>query len=196
MVEKDSHKFANLSWHARLQMCPGTSIEVEKTPARKRPESGNQSSRPKQSLGQVIKSGIRDAFNDLFKPLPIPTPSPTPKPVESRKSGLTSKIASQADWNSFWEAFRAAVQKRDRKTLVALMANPFEAVSAGLYTPNQWIKEIDQSGGWRGMDASIKTGVRPTGLRKGRPSKISNNNYLIFVFGKDGKWRWAAVGGD
>jgi hypothetical protein len=102
----------------------------------------------------------------------------------------------QVDWATFWSEFRSAVQKRDRKALALLMTNPFEAVSAGLYTPAQWLKELDSSGGWKGMEISIKAGIKPNGSRKGLPSKISRNNYLIFALGKDGKWRWTAVGGD
>lgn len=103
------------------------------------------------------------------------------------------------DWDSFWTAFRAAINARDRTSLMRMMATPFE--SSGLEnTPAKWVKFMDETEGvWEATARAVQSGTKPFPEYSrdiGRPSRITNMRYLIFVLGKDGRWRWAGLMGD
>lgn len=103
------------------------------------------------------------------------------------------------DWNSFWTAFRTAVNSRDRASLKRMMATPFG--SSGLEnTPTKWVKFMDETEGvWEATARAVQSGTKPFPEYSrdiGRPSRITNMRYLIFVLGKDGRWRWVGLMGD
>jgi ketosteroid isomerase-like protein len=118
--------------------------------------------------------------------------------------------ASQGDWDSFWSAFRAAVRRRDRKALKAMMTPNFEWNFAG--EPNNpdaafgyWDKRA-----WAALDRVLAQGTVP--YQQGDPMKknvtsriappVATRDYYdewraVFELGTDGRWRWAAfVNGD
>lgn len=124
----------------------------------------------------------------------------------ARESGSNIEFANAISatslygtWKAFWSAFRTAVLKRDRVALKTMMTNPFDSGGGGPYTPDEWLKFIDNDLNWQGMRESVASGTKVLsgyGRAGGRSARITNNNYLVFVRGKDGQWRWAGVGGD
>lgn len=113
--------------------------------------------------------------------------------------GQPSRATSaQADksWQQFYAAFRSAVNKRDRPGLKRMMARHFELHGGGVDgTSAEWIQTIDKQNGWRGLERSVASGTKPLKLNK-RPARVTNDNYAIFEFGADGKWRWTGIMGD
>lgn len=116
---------------------------------------------------------------------------------QSRPKGPSTGSADET-WTSFWQGFRAAVMKRDRAALKKLMTNPFDSGGGGDYSPDKWIRFLDERKAWGHVQKSVASGTRPFeeySRSIGKPSRVTNRKHLIFVF-SNGRWRWASVMGD
>ncbi len=107
--------------------------------------------------------------------------------LNAQKARMNS-AASQA-WPQFWSAFRDAINKRDRRALADLMSNPFSESGNGT-TPSDYFR-LFRGQEWRGLDRSVKSETKPSqSCECGQVCRVSRDDWLIFAFGGDGKWRW------
>lgn len=112
------------------------------------------------------------------------------------QNSRTKNAAAERSWQQFYTAFSAAVNKRDRAALKRMMARHFELHGGGVDgTSAEWIRTIDAQNGWRGLQQSVASGTKLLKLNR-RPARVTNDDYAIFEFGVDGKWRWTGIMGD
>jgi hypothetical protein len=111
------------------------------------------------------------------------------------QTSRTSNTAANKSWQKFYTSFRAAINKRDRTALKGMLSSPFDSGGGGDYSPNKWIKFIDDEKLWSQLQKSVASGTKPYSYKE-RPSRITNDRYLIFEFDADGRWRWVTVMGD
>jgi hypothetical protein len=105
--------------------------------------------------------------------------------------------AANKSWQSFWTQFSRAMNKKDLVALRSMMSDNFTDNGGGA-TASDWVKGLNDAAIWRDHKASVASGTRPFKY-EGRPTRITKDedyHQLIFVFGKDGHWRWAAMMGD
>lgn len=115
----------------------------------------------------------------------------------SQKTNSQSTTALE-EWDKFWPAFRTAVKKIDRMAIKRMIANPFDSGGGGDYSPDKWIRFLDEEKAWGEIQRSVASGTKPFEEYSrdiGKPSRVTNRRHLIFVF-SNGRWRWAAVMGD
>lgn len=94
-------------------------------------------------------------------------------------------------WDDFWTQFSAAVNKRDKKSMIELsLKGPDFFDGGGGGTAEQWINTADNET-WKYWQKAVTKGVKTYE----KTQKITRNDYMIFEF-KDGKWVWTAVVGD
>jgi hypothetical protein len=111
----------------------------------------------------------------------------------AQKSRSTNAAASQS-FPKFYAAFRAAVSKRDRAALKAMMSSPFNencTVEGPPDTPDSGIAGLDRRG-WNSLQKLLALGTKPW-PGKGRPRRVTRGdpeNLQLFEFGADGRWRW------
>lgn len=116
------------------------------------------------------------------------TVSPAETAALNTQNARLSSTASQV-WPQFWSAFRDAIKKRDRRALAESMSNPFSD-SDNATTPSDYFRFLSAQG-WRGLDRSINSGNKPSpSCECGQVCKVSRDGWLIFAFGRDGRWRW------
>jgi hypothetical protein len=111
------------------------------------------------------------------------------------QTSRSSNAAANKKWKKVYMAFSAAVNKRDRAALKRMLSSPFDSGGGGDYSPNKWIKFIDDENLWSQLLKSVASGTKPFSYKR-RPSRITNDRYLIFEYGADGRWRWVTVMGD
>jgi hypothetical protein len=102
-------------------------------------------------------------------------------------------------WEAFWTKFSTAVNNNDKASIKRMMSNPFDSGGGGDYSPDDWIKFIDDQAGWQTMRESVASGTKPFpeySQEVKMPSRVTGNRYLIFALHSDGHWRWVAVMGD
>ena len=155
-------------------------------PARGGNEYENTGFRCAKDITGIIAAEIRPSLQQSATP--VSSVNPVPKPAGADES-----------WKEFYEAFSAVLNKRDRITLRTMLSSPFDSGGGGDYSPRDWIGLIDAEKLWPQLQKSMGSGTKPykeysREIRK--PSRVTNDNYLIFVFDADGKWRWKAVMGD
>ena len=122
-----------------------------------------------------------------------------------------SKVADKA-WPAFFASFRAAVRKRDRKSLRSMLA-PDLLFSLGHHRGDHLEEAFEfwdagNARGWKAFDRILKQGTAPeaawwnNGAEANRPSRVapaaanqrSNIDrgrigwYAIFEFREDGRW--------
>ena len=112
----------------------------------------------------------------------------------------TSWSAANASWQSFYSAFRAAVNKRDRATLLRMMPDDFFDGGGG-GTASEWLRFIDENakkGSWKDLQNSFARGtiIKRDWSDKGIPTRVTKDNGYYFEFRKDKKWYFAGVVGD
>lgn len=94
-------------------------------------------------------------------------------------------------WDEFWTAFSAAVNKRDKKSMIELsLKGPDFFDGGGGGTAEQWINTADNET-WQYWQKAVTKGTKTYE----KTQKITKNDYMIFEF-KEGKWVWTAVVGD
>lgn len=102
-------------------------------------------------------------------------------------------------WNDFWVKFSAVVATRNKSELKKLIADPFQTVSGGPMSADDWFKTIDTAQGWQDMKMSVESGTSNHSEKfediKG-PIRITNNRYMVFALQANGQWCWAGVSGD
>jgi hypothetical protein len=110
---------------------------------------------------------------------------------------------NQQDWDSFWQAFRAAVQKRDRVALRAMMSPNFEYEFEQV-SPNKALQQLGyrNSQGWSALDNVLSKGAveytppKQWGMKgpvRIAPPAAAGANYTNYraIFEKtNGRWRW------
>ena len=122
-----------------------------------------------------------------------------PSLTVAQKSSSTGATAN-ASWQSFYSAFRAAVNKRDRQSMLKMMPNDFFSGGGG-ETASEWLQFIEQNaknGSWRDLQKSFARGtvVHRAWSSKGIPTRVTRDNAYYFEFRKDKKWYFAGVVGD
>ncbi|MEP7236907.1 MAG: hypothetical protein ABI685_03545 [Ferruginibacter sp.] len=94
-------------------------------------------------------------------------------------------------WDEFWTQFSAAVNKKDKKSMIELsLKGPDFFDGGGGGTAEQWINTADNET-WQYWQKAVAKGVKTYE----KTQKITKNDFMIFEF-KDGKWVWTAVVGD
>jgi hypothetical protein len=108
----------------------------------------------------------------------------------------------EGEWDKFWPSFSAAVTKRDRAALRAMMTSQIDTNGGGSFTRERWLKTMTIAQ-WTALQRSVSTGTKPypdnrrsSGSSKMRVTSDEQAGAPIFKLGTDGKWRWFAVLGD
>lgn len=117
----------------------------------------------------------------------------------AQKSSSTWTTAN-ASWQNFYSTFRAAVNKRDRQSLLKVMPSDFFSGGGG-ETASEWLQFIEENaknGSWRDLQKSFARGtvVHRAWSSKGIPTRVTRDNGYYFEFRKDKKWYFAGVVGD
>src|SRR3982751_6122799 len=75
--------------------------------------------------------------------------------------GVRNSTQAQGDsWQSFWRQFTAAVNKRDRVALKALMSSERDFFSGGGgENRDEWIQMIEDRKAWRDLQRSVASGT-------------------------------------
>ncbi len=108
---------------------------------------------------------------------------------------VRSTEAQGNSWQSFWRQFTAAVNKKDRVALKALMSSESDFFSGGGgENRDEWIQMIEQRRAWRDLQKSVASGTVPLRGEK-RTSRITRDRVLIFSL-IGGHWRFVGVMGD
>jgi len=117
--------------------------------------------------------------------------------------GQTSRVTNaeaNRSWPSFWRQITAAINKKDRLTLLKMMPDNFND-GTGEGPPKEWLKFIDENkrgGSWRDLQKSFAKGtvVNRIWPSKGVPTRVTKDKGYYFEFRKDKKWYFAGVVGD
>ena len=110
--------------------------------------------------------------------------------------GVRNSTQAQGNsWQSFWRQFTAAVNKRDRVALKALMSSERDFFSGGGgENRDEWIQMIEDRKAWRDLQRSVASGTVPLRSER-RTSRITRDRVLIFSL-IGGRWRFVGVMGD
>jgi hypothetical protein len=126
--------------------------------------------------------------------------------LDGRANAPAQTSSNQAtDWNTFWTNFRAAVRRRDRRTLKTMMIRDFEW-SFGLYPPGDHrdtlFRSLDRYHNWTTLDRVLTQGTVPH-FENGKEFRVARLDPAYgawragFERGSDGRWRWTfLVSGD
>jgi hypothetical protein len=104
---------------------------------------------------------------------------------------------AEKGWKQFYAGFVAALKKRDRAALKTMLPPRFDNDGDGDYSRDDWIRLIDKDSMWQGLQRQAALGTKRTADRP--PTRVTNDDRpgsLYFLFGKDGRWRWAGLVGD
>ncbi len=103
-------------------------------------------------------------------------------------------LAANKSWNSFWVKFSSAVKNKHFNALNALTLKPF--TTSGIEdTLAEFYNGYGKNQFWRAFSESVNSGTSATDKIDGRPVRTSNNEYLLFVYTKNG-WRLWGLWGD
>src|SRR6185436_978424 len=88
----------------------------------------------------------------------------------------STSLPANASWKSFYVGFCAAVNKRDRITMLELMPDDFFDGGGGL-TAKEWLQFIDeneQNGSWKDLQKSFARGTVVSKNRNGKgiPTRV------------------------
>lgn len=109
--------------------------------------------------------------------------------------GAPRASVPNSNWQTFWRQFSAAVNRKDRIALKALMSSERDFFSGGGgENRDQWIQMMATAKGWRYLQRSVASGTVPLKDEKG-PSRITKDKTLIFTM-IGGSWRFVGVMGD
>ncbi len=112
-------------------------------------------------------------------------------------SVASAQSAASKSWQPFWTKFSAAVKNKNFTALNALTLKPFssgggvaDTLTEFFQGDKEWKNEI-----WNSLAQSVKSGTKAYEKIDGKQSRVTSNNYAIFVYTKNG-WRWWGVMGD
>ena len=106
----------------------------------------------------------------------------------------TSANAAKS-WNSFWTQFSSAVNSKNKAAVKKLMAseNDFSSGGGG-ETRDEWLAMIEKEKIWGLLQKAVKGGAKSYSY-EGKPSRVTRDNQLIFVFIR-GRSRFVGPMGD
>lgn len=106
-----------------------------------------------------------------------------------------AKNNADKSWQPFWTEFSAAVNKKNKAGVKKLMSQEKDFFSGGGgETRDEWLQMIDEQRWWGRLQKSVRLGTKPYNY-DGRPSRITKDNHLIFVYiGR--QWRFVGLMGD
>lgn len=117
----------------------------------------------------------------------------------ARSSLFPVAVRIQTDedgFKAFFREFCSAVRKRDRATL-ELMMSPTIEFPVEIGSPSMALDYLgyNDGEGWRQLEESVTRGTKPYKDPSPQPvTRITNDNWVIFGRGSDGKWRWLRFG--
>lgn len=99
-------------------------------------------------------------------------------------------------FKAFFREFCSAVRKRDR-TALELTMSPAIKFPVEVGSPSMAFDYLgyNDSEGWKQLDESVTTGTKPHKDSSPQPvARVTNDNWVLFARGADGKWRWLRFG--
>ncbi|MBK6725446.1 MAG: hypothetical protein IPG58_19945 [Acidobacteria bacterium] len=133
-------------------------------------------------------------------------PEPTPYPTPTRQEMAKATEQANRTWPKFFAEFRSAVIKRDKGFVKSLISEEFnwtdgetgvraDAVLDKLDNAKEW--RDGQPNMWAVLQRSLISGRFASASNGFRPVRyIERPVRCIFVFEKDGHWRWQTFLGD
>lgn len=113
-----------------------------------------------------------------------------------------AQSSASKSWNAFWTKFSAAVNKKDKEALKALMSSDFEWALDGYTSPDEVIRIMDKYKYWNQFKRSVANGVKVCGYdapdcfrTKNTARRTKSPNWLLFEF-IGGQWKWTRLIGD
>jgi alpha-tubulin suppressor-like RCC1 family protein len=114
----------------------------------------------------------------------------------SDRSLVPVAVRMQTDddgFKAFFREFSAAVRKHDRAT-IELMLSPKIEFPVEVRSPRMALG-YQNGEGWKQLEESVTTGTKPHKDSSPQPvTRVTNDNWVLFARGSDGKWRWLRFG--
>jgi hypothetical protein len=135
--------------------------------------------------------------------------SASPSSSSAPREGSRPSIAQSTIWVAFWNSFRAAVSKRDRGTLKAMMLTNFAWTFQEYFQGERRVAffknlDDDRGSGWRALNNIIAKGtIVDAKSTSQRPARITpppkdcgacEDCQAYFEF-RDGRWLWISFYG-
>lgn len=115
--------------------------------------------------------------------------------IPSATAFTQTTAAANKSWNAFWRQFSSAVNRKNKAAVKRLMASEKDFSSGGGgETRDEWLQMVDKEKWWGLLQKSVRAGVK-TYEYDGRPSRVTKDNRMIFVF-IGGRWRFVGPMGD
>lgn len=106
-------------------------------------------------------------------------------------------VPTDADgFKAFFREFSSAVREHDRATL-ELMMSPTIEFPVEIGSPSMAFDYLGYNNGegWKQLEESVTTGTKPYKDSSPQPvTRVTNDNWVLFARGSDGKWRWLRFG--
>lgn len=99
-------------------------------------------------------------------------------------------------FKAFFREFCSAVRKRDRPALESTMS-PSIKFPVEVGSPSMAFDYLgyNDSEGWKQLNESVTSGTKPHKDSNAHPvTRVTNDNWVLFALGADGKWRWLRFG--
>jgi hypothetical protein len=111
-----------------------------------------------------------------------------------------AQSAAEKSWQPFWTKFSSAVKNKNFNALDALTLKPFHTSDETWDSLEQFFGSDKESRNysWKQLAESVKSGTKKMGMidlagtgrsADKRLGRVTNNDYAIFVYTKNG-WRW------